>query len=379
MNVAVRYHPKLLQAPGLYSGRIWAYEKGMPHTRANAQFELVNSIVIPHTFSDENKYRISLSDLQLAPGSLDREFFAIPPGAKSVRLTISNREQKGTCSVELFDNNGQEFSRLGTSASKHSSNVFISGSEVTPGIWEADLSRTMSSEDEGPMTVNFTVQVQPLDIENVSTGIATNGDPDIRASISNPSLLDYSARVSANVSGYERTIDTLLTTGDSFTLPFAARPGERGVIFRVSLPPEDYDLFTDIACQVARPDSSTVFNAAFDYSTKVVPVFFDSQDQSDSSSNIGNATPYVLFIRGGLALPDRPHPWYLHIVEERYLQHGTYLNATPAQLSLPPFQSQIVEFQGDNLAPRTPDGYRLFGSMDLRTSGDDVVRIPVRW
>lgn len=379
MSVAVRYHSKLLQKPGLYSGRIWAYEKGAPHTRANAQFELVNSIVIPHSFSDENKYRISLTDLKLTPGTLDREFFAIPPGTKSVKLTIATREQKGECSVELFDNNGQEFSRLGISsdASKRTSSVFISGAQVTPGIWEADLSRTMSSEDEGSMTVDFIAQAQPLDMENISTGIANNGDPGIRATISNPSLLDYSARVSGSVSGYERTIHTLLTTSDNFTLPFAARPGERGVIFRVSIPPEDYDLFTDIACQVARPDSSTVFNSAFDYSTKIVPVFFE--ENSDTSSNSGETTQYVLFIRGGLALPDRPHPWHLHIVEERYVQHGTYLDATPAQLTLPPFQSQIVKFQGDNLPPRTPDGYRLFGSMDLRMGGDDVVRIPVGW
>src|SRR5205823_1481155 len=31
LNVSVRYNSKLLQKPGLYSGRIWAYEKGREH------------------------------------------------------------------------------------------------------------------------------------------------------------------------------------------------------------------------------------------------------------------------------------------------------------------------------------------------------------
>src|SRR5665213_175155 len=378
MNVNVRYRPKLLEKPGLYSGRIWAYEKGMPHTRGNSQFELVNSIVIPNTFSDQNKYRVSITDLKLAPGSLQREFFAIPPGAKSAKLTISTRDLKGECAVSLFDNYGQEFSRFGITneVSKRTSSTFIS--QVLPGIWEADLSRTLSAEDEGPMSVDLTVQVQPLDIEDVATGTAASGAPEIRATIANPSVLDFAAHPSAEVSGYERTIDTLLTTSDAFTLPFTARPGERGVLFNVELPPEDYDLFTDIACQVLRPDSSAVFNSAFDYSKKVVPVFFDSDQKNDSSADAGSNTQYVLTIRGGVALPDRPHPWHLHIVEERFLQHGIYLSPTPDQIALPPFQSQTAEFEADTPASQIPDGYRLFGSINLR-QGEDNMRIPERW
>jgi len=379
MSVAVRYHPKLLQKPGLYSGRIWAYEKGAQHTRANAQFELVNSIVIPHTFSDENKYQVSLADLNLAPGTLDREFFAIPPGAKSVKLTISTRDAKRECSVSLFDNNGEEFSHFGTDATKHTSSVFISGSQVTPGIWEADLSRTMSPEDAGPVSLDFTVQVQPLEIDNVAANISTNGNPEIRATLSNPSLLDYQVRASGVVSGYERTIDTVLTTADEFTLPFTPREGERGVLFQISLPPEDYNLFTDIACQVLRPDSNAVFNSAFDYSSKIVPVIFESQGSEETSASDRIAAKYVLHIRGGLALPDRAHPWHLHIVEERYVQHGAYLTANPEQVLLSPFQSQNMHFNADNPAQRIPEGYRLFGSIELRQGDDEIVKIPVRW
>lgn len=380
MNVDVLYHAKLLDKPGLYSGRIWAYEKGMPHTRGNSQFELVNSIAIPYSFSDQNNYSLSFTDRKLAPGELDREFLAIPPGAKSVKLTISTRDLKRGCSVSVFDNNGEELSRFGINAdaSKRTSSVFISGSDVTPGIWEADLSRTMSAEDEGPMDIDFTVQVQPLEVEDISTGLATNGDPEIGASVANPSLLDYTAHLSGNVNGYERTIDTLLATTDTFTLPFTPHPGERGVLFRISIPPEDYDLFTDIACQVLRPDSNAVFNSAFDYSKKIVPVFFDHHESSDTSAG-GATDKYILFIRGAIALPDRPHPWHLHIVEQRFMQHGTYLSGSPAQLSLPPFQSQSVELQADNVAPQAPNGYRLFGSIDLLHNDDEVIRIPVRW
>ncbi len=379
MDIEVRYNAKLLQKPGLYSGRIWGYEKGAAHIRANARFELVNSIIIPNTFSDHNDYRVALTDLNLSPDSLQRECFAIPPGAKEVKVTLSSRDPKGDCSVSLFDNAGQEISKLGIrSGSKRTATLYFSGSQLTSGIWEADLSRTMSSEDERDLTVDFSVEVQPLDIEK-ETGIDNRGRATVGATISNPSLSNYRAVPQANISGYERTIDTLITESDQFTLPFSGKPGERGVVFDVSNPAEDYDLFTDIACQVLRPDSSAAFNSAFDYRKKTVPILFGSQDDEDSSEAHDSGGNYLLVIHGGLALPDHPHPWHLHIVERRFMQQGTYLAPTPTELSLPPYQSQELEFISNSPAPHVPAGYRLFGSVDLKKTDQDIIRIPIEW
>ena len=380
MNVDVRYNAKFLQKPGLYCGRIWAYQKGMAHTRDNARFELVNSIIIPNTFSDRNDYRVSLPDIKVSSDSLRREFFAIPPGAKEVKVTLSSRDTKGDCSVSLFDNAGQEISRLGIrSGSKRTATLYFSGTQLTPGIWEADLSRTMSSEDEHDLAVDFTVEVQPLDVENVSMGTDNNGHATLEAEIANPTLLSYHTEPSATISGYERTIDTLLSESDQFTLPFSAKPGERGVVFDISIPAEDYDLFTDIACQVLHPDSSAAFNSAFDYRKKSVPILFDAQGSGDTSGISNSSGNYLLSIRGGLALPDHSHPWHLHIVEKRFVQQGTYLSCTPAELSLPPYQSQELEFISNQSLPAAPLGYRLFGSMELKKTAQDIIQFPIEW
>ncbi len=379
MYIDVRYNSKLLEKPGLYCGRIWAYPKGTPHSHANAVFELVNSIAIPHTFSDANHYRSQLTSIKLAPGDLDREFFTIPPGAASVKLTLSTQDPKRGCMASVFDNDGKEFSRLSISdgSQLRSSSIFIQGQGVTPGVWEVDLSRTMVSEDNGPMEANLTVQIQPLDIETLAGGTANNGDATIRATLANPSVLTFDARADGEIAGYERTIDTFITTGDAFQLPFTAHPGERGAIFDVSLPKEDWDLVTDIACQIVRPDSSTVFNSAFDYRTKTVPVFFDASE--DDSGASADTTKYTLLIRPALALPDRPQPWHLHIVEYRYLEHGMYLPAVPERVFLPPYQEMTCTLESDHPALAVPDGYRLFGTFNLHERNEDIIRLPVRW
>src|SRR5581483_2722169 len=148
MNVDVRYTAKLLETPGLYCGRIWAYSKGASHTRSNAQFELLNSIIVPYRFSDASDYRVTVPAIKLKPSSLERQFFAIPPGTRSVKVTIATSDRKGECSMELFDNDGKQFSRLGLPPGTMQRTAYFYGDQVTPGVWELDLSRTMSSEDE---------------------------------------------------------------------------------------------------------------------------------------------------------------------------------------------------------------------------------------
>jgi tripeptidyl-peptidase-2 len=382
MDVNVRYNAKLLQKPGLYTGRIWGYEKGHEHLRSESQFELLNTIAIPYTFSDQNKYHIAISDLKLAPGFTEREFFAIPPSTKSVTLALSTPDLQGSCSVSLFDNDGKELSGFGIrkNAAQRSSSLYLSGNQIKPGVWEVDLSRMMSSEDEGTISVNLSVDAQPLDVLDLSSGLDPENRPTMHVTMSNPSDRTFNSRADAEVSGYERTIDTLLESSDLFELPFSSRSGERGILFNLSIPAEDYDLFTDITCMVLRPDSSAVFNSAFDYRQKTVPISFNATEasgESDSAAMPDSVSSYVLRIRGGLALPGHAHPWHLHIQEFRYFQNGRYLSSTPAMVDLLPYQSEELGLHSNKPAPQPPAGYRLFGNITLRQTEDNQIRIPV--
>ncbi len=426
MTVDVRYNAKLLQKPGLYSGRIWGYEKGHEHARSESRFELWNTIAIPYTFSDENQYRVSLRDIKIAPGGsgsgVEREFFAIPPGIKSAKITLSTRDLKNGCTGRMFDNEGHEFSGISIhrGGAQRSVTQFLSGRDLTQGIWELDLSRTMASEDEQGMTVDLTIELQPLDI-TIHTDLDQNRKPVVRAVVSNSCERSFGAQPGAMVLGYERTIDTVIVASDGeitgqrlrladlFTLPFAAGPDERAVVFDISMPADDWNLFTDIACQVLRPDSSAIYNSAFDYRQKIVPVTFtgkgavsheedmddgQSAEEGDSSAgadhsaqpmrSMAEGSPYLLYIRGGLALPDRAYRWHLRIREFRYLKAEQYLTPSSeghssTQFRLAPFETEELQLTSTKPLPELPAGYRPFGQLEFRKSEQDVVTIPIEW
>jgi tripeptidyl-peptidase II len=114
-NVDVSYKPELLKTPGLYSGRIWAYPKNASrkYARSNAQFELLNSIIVPHHLTQSNDYTISVDNIDLNDNKLRREFIAVPPGAKAIRLTLASRDPKSEANARLFDQDGRQFASFG--------------------------------------------------------------------------------------------------------------------------------------------------------------------------------------------------------------------------------------------------------------------------
>lgn len=407
MNVEVRYNPKLLQAPGFYCGRILGYQKGAARTRENVRFELVNTIALPYTFTDQNDYHVSLADMRLAPGVVQREFFTIPPGAKSAKVSLTVRDERGACTVRMFDNAGHEFSGLSLrrNAAQRTTTQYLSGRDMPPGVWEIDLSRTMVSEDERDIPVDLTVEVQPLDIHNLATFTDEQERPHVRAEVTNPTSQPYSADPEADILGYDRTIDTVIASGDSFTMPFSPRDGERLALFDISMPATDWDLFTDVTCMVLKPDSSALFNSAFDYRYKMVPVNFSnlgsiepSQDDEEDtlphaessasaaivahagSEKAKQGTPkFSLYIRGGLALPNQDHPWHLRIHEYRYLENDRSLTRRVRELKLPPFETGELEFTSTKPLMELPAGYRPFGQIELRKTDSDIIRLPIEF
>jgi hypothetical protein len=113
----------------------------------------------------------------------------------------------------------------------------------------------------------------------------------------------------------------------------------------------------------------------FGESKKALPQTEPESDTSDSDSS--DDPSYTLLIRGGLALPDHPHPWHLRIQEYRYLNENITLDSDPSTLDLSPFQSQELTMHSGKTAPDAPEGYRLFGNVVLEQTADDEIRIPI--
>jgi hypothetical protein len=167
-------------------------------------------------------------------------------------------------------------------------------------------------------------------------------------------------------------MDTVIRKGDTYLYQFKARPDENNISFDVALSREDYNLFTDIALQILKPDSSTAFNGGFDLRDARASMTFESNDTES----------YTLKFRGGLADPEKPHPFRLIIRERREFDS-----------KIPPQTPYIFDIGTDNLFPQQteyltipsyipplelPLGYWYYGELTFRTD-IGTVRFPVSY
>jgi hypothetical protein len=128
--------------------------------------------------------------------------------------------------------------------------------------------------------------------------------------------------------------------------------------FDVSLDRKDYNLFTDIAYQLLKSDSSAVNNNALDWRTGWVEVKFADNDSA----------VYTLKFRGGLANPDKPHTFVLHFRERRIFDPAA--NDYKAPITMPvnylyPAQTETISFIAPQPLPQIPDRYRFFGNLRI--------------
>lgn len=381
MHVDVRYNEKALQKPGLYAGRIWGYEKGRNHTRENARFELWNTVVVPHKFEADNDYRVTVPDITLKGAAIQREFFAMPAGAKAARLTLSN---DGASSVyaKLFDNDGVEFQSIGLAADARSKSLIVSSNTMRGGVWEVDLQRPSGSEDAPASTATLTVEPILIDVSDVRRQIESGKQGVLRATITNPTFHTLNLDATAELDGYERFIDTTVD-GETLVLPVDGRSGETSVLFDITIPKRDWDLMTDVSCMVLRSDSTAIYNSAFDFGHKIVPISLASKSAVDESTGDevaqGSAeSDYKLVIKAGLALPDRRHSWHVTIREKRFVSDpDTFTMSTKPVVG--PFGSAGIILHSEAPTPSIPAGYTPSGSMYFNLTDNDRISIPVQF
>ncbi len=372
-QVLVNYDPKQLQKPGLYCAKILGFAKGSANS-STPEFELWNTVVIPHYLSPENLFRSEIKDMKVRGGKLAREFFMIPAGAKSVKISLSSRDLATNIDATIINNDGRTFSYVHLKpGNKDESSRTITGDDIEQGVWEIIVKRGLGSDDEAESSVDLKVDAILLEVKQEWLSLPSKGKVSGKIRITNSGasdLLFESARI--DVIGYDRYIDTLIGEGDTYLYKFNARPGETEIEFNCSLSREDYNLFTDIAFQILKPDESAAVNAGFDLRDCHIKMAFPKND---------TLTAYTLKFRGGLADPQKPHSFRLLIRERRELESknkydAILCNVSPSSKLLSPAQTEYFTVSPKDDIPELTGGYKYFGDLVFHLASESI-KIPV--
>ncbi|MFI5264162.1 MAG: S8 family serine peptidase, partial [Candidatus Kapaibacterium sp.] len=372
-QVLVNYDARQLQKPGMYCGKISAFAKGAASSGV-PEFELWNTVVIPHLLSPENSFTSEVKDIKVKSGKLQREFFMIPSGVKAVKVSLNSRDLSSNADAVIINNDGRTFSslRLKATDDDEPASRIITGEELQPGVWEIDIKRGLASDDEKESSVDLKFEAIPLDVKEQWLLLPSKGNASGRFEITNAGSTELEMEsMRVEVAGYERMIDTIISEGDTYLYPFSARSGENGVSFDFLLSRGDYNLFTDIALQILKPDGSTAFNGGFDLRDARAPIMFEKNDTEN----------YTLKFRGGLADPDKPHRFRLLIRERRIVEPKNKnetigCNLSPSSQILYPAETEYFTISPKDEIPELPNGYWFYGGMVFR-SGFGAVRIPL--
>jgi tripeptidyl-peptidase II len=369
-GVDVAYKSELLKTPGLYSGRVWAYPKNASrkYARANAQFELLSSIVIPHQLTADNNYAVTVDNIDLNDNKLRRVFFMVPPGTKAMRFALSSRDPKSGANARLFDDDGRQFSSFGLKNGIGNKPVshLITGEQLERGVIELDLKQGFSTGKEKYGPVELLVEAIPLEIELISTDASSNARG--LFNLTNAGLEALPIQLDGEVLGYERMIDTVVESGDIYSMKFKQNEGDDAAQFDFMLSREDYNLFTDITLQILRDDSSAAFNSAFDTRNNRASLGFAASDTNT----------YTLFFRGGLALPDRENKFRIRMKERRILDRPLGLRVDPPTGQLNAAETKTYSFESNRTLPALPSGYKWSGVIREKI-GQDMIRLPIRF
>lgn len=372
-QVLASYDAKQLQKPGLYCGKILGFAKGAPQNSI-PEFELWNTVVVPHLLTPENSFKSEVHNISVHPGKLQREFFMIPAGTKAVNVSLSSRDISSSVDAIIINNDGRTFSRVHFKMGEKDgvASHLITGDEMEQGVWEIDVKRGLGSDDEKESIIDLKVETAQLDVKQDWLSLPSKGTPSGRFEITNTgaSELDLES-ATADVNGYERYIDTLITIGDEFNYQFTPNPGEADAVFYCTLSREDYDLFTDIAFQILKPDLSTASNGGFDLRYAQTKVDFSKKDP----------LTYTLKFKGGLANPQKPHSFRLLIRERRNLEHKNNFDLlsfkiSPSTQTLFPAQTEYFTVSSVDPVPVLPIGYSFFGTLSFK-SEIGKVKIPL--
>jgi len=364
-EIHVYYDESLLSEPGMYVGKIQAYNKDRRNEKFqkdNTEFELLSTIIVPYRFgrfSVNSNYQREWNSNTLSPGDITRYFIHVPPEASSVQVQAEPTTDKW-CNVYLIlcDPNGHEYSMKGPADNKSDSKatIIVPNQKITSGIWE--VIAYAPYQNKSSSTYNLSISFTGLKLEppviidfSYSMGKKPTGSFTVTNIFSDP----FEFSVSGVLSGYCCEREHKVKNSAVYNVPIKISDIVNRAEFSISLSKEIFNKFTDVAINIKDKNGKTITR--------------DAMGLRKLSLDFSPPAPgeYTLEIVGGFTHPESEGLWTL-LLQEKYF----YKNQIPITVDVSGNNTLYsdmpvkMNFTIDKSPPIAPEEAELFGEIEFK-------------
>ncbi|MCZ7601987.1 MAG: S8 family serine peptidase [Melioribacteraceae bacterium] len=272
-QVTVQFDKSKLNKPGLYSGKVVAYRSDNSKT---PEFEMIATVVLPHKFTPENKYRLKTSG-KLAPAEINRYFLEVPPAASSMKVTLSYDEGK-YCNTwySLHDPEGRGVGGIRALESEkgvNSSERFYY--DLIPGVYELVVVGQFTAVD----SVDYNLDVEFQSIQIVEGNKVEKLQSNVTVVNNYSDVLRY--KLSGAITGYEKEYTVEFKDEEIVGHKFSFKEDEDEKIFELSVSPEHFNKVTDFAVVIYNNEGKIVSNTGFGYKDASISLSNSSKENTE--------------------------------------------------------------------------------------------------
>ena len=374
-HIPVRFNEKALSKPGAYQATIKGYAKDLPGSRdaVGPEWTCPVLVTVPERFEATRQFKVERDLSGIKPAKAERLFFLVDGRTGSVNLDLKLAPgQKNAVVAYLFDPAGRN---TATAALRPGRDRFVTSlgpADLEPGVWELDLYANYLNTS--PATLKVALQAMPVVRtlpEKTSTKLGQGQAPSATVTVisgySSALRGDAKGSVLGNVTERDQKVKQA-----SWSKKFSVAPGEAGVTFDLSLSPEDYNQFTDMAVQILDADSKSLVSEGM--GNRKGSYDFDPPKGAKPDAK------YTLKLSAATADPDDDSPsWTLHIRElHRYAEPVPMtVKAGKENLVLYPEHPQDLTLQLKSVPPALPDGAAWLARVTFKDAEREGLVLPI--
>ncbi len=355
-TVEVYFDRTQLNKPGLYNGKVIAYRKGgflSGNKAENKEFELMCTVVVPHTFNDRNTHSYQSGEIRLKPGQLKRIYFDVPLGASSAAIRLGQSGAKhAKLRAYLFTPQGRESEhRLYLNTEKESAHIIrLLNNELEEGIWELVLYNDFRNEENAYATVKISfsgLEIIPARISELTFEHGANPQGTFTVKNQFNRLVDTSVR--GQIMGVQR-INYISDDSEEYEYLFTVTDDYEKVEFELQMDADVFNLFTDFAINIMNMDEEVLLSDGLSY--KSIKLTFYPPTSGD----------YILKMVPGFASHEATD-WNARLTESYFMFKRVKI--VSSFYTFYPKVKKEVDFEIDGTIPVAPDGFHVFGEIWL--------------